>query len=325
MKVFVTDGDQRPALAITRSLGRRGMSVLVGEERPAVWPPRPGTACRHVTYPSPYRIPRPSTVPAGLRRARAGGRRRAGHRRHDPSGRRGIRMRSAVIRLSRLRRSRPSISCQTSGVCCSVPRNAASRSRARTSSMACAGLRPLIAHIDYPAVVKPARSRIPTDAGWLSATVHYAHSESDLLRLYRTTESSDLPSLADPGAHRRAWHRRVRAVRSRPAARRVRAPAAARETTFGRRERPLRERRRSIPQLLRAGDAPARAARLARRGDDGIQAGPSHRTTVPHGSERPVLGIPAARDRRRRRLSVPELPAGAWPAPSTFPRPTRSA
>ena len=30
---FVTDGDQRPALALTRSLGRRGICVLVGAEQ----------------------------------------------------------------------------------------------------------------------------------------------------------------------------------------------------------------------------------------------------------------------------------------------------
>jgi len=32
MNVLVTDGDQRSALAITRSLGRRGVNVIVGEE-----------------------------------------------------------------------------------------------------------------------------------------------------------------------------------------------------------------------------------------------------------------------------------------------------
>jgi hypothetical protein len=34
MKVLVTDGDQRPALAIVRALGRRGAPVVVGEEHP---------------------------------------------------------------------------------------------------------------------------------------------------------------------------------------------------------------------------------------------------------------------------------------------------
>jgi predicted ATP-grasp superfamily ATP-dependent carboligase len=51
-----------------------------------------------------------------------------------------------------------------------------------------AGLKPLIAQIAYPAVVKPLRSRIRTDTGWLLTTVHYADCESDLRRLYQDTE-----------------------------------------------------------------------------------------------------------------------------------------
>ena len=53
MTVFVTDGDERPALAITRSLGRRGVSVLVGEERPVSLASSSRYCVRHVTYPSP--------------------------------------------------------------------------------------------------------------------------------------------------------------------------------------------------------------------------------------------------------------------------------
>jgi predicted ATP-grasp superfamily ATP-dependent carboligase len=51
-----------------------------------------------------------------------------------------------------------------------------------------AGLKRLIAQIEYPAVVKPLRSRILTDAGWLGTIVQYAHSASDLVRLYQDTD-----------------------------------------------------------------------------------------------------------------------------------------
>ena len=61
MTAFVTDGDQRPALAITRSLGQRGVSVLVGAEQPVSLASASKYCVRHVTYPSPYRHPRPST------------------------------------------------------------------------------------------------------------------------------------------------------------------------------------------------------------------------------------------------------------------------
>ena len=53
MRVFVTDGDQRPALAITRSLGRRGISVLVGEDTPASLASCSRYCTGTVTYPSP--------------------------------------------------------------------------------------------------------------------------------------------------------------------------------------------------------------------------------------------------------------------------------
>ena len=58
MRAFVTDGDQRPALAITRSLGRRGVEVIVGEERPASLASSSKYAAGHRTYPSPHDDPR---------------------------------------------------------------------------------------------------------------------------------------------------------------------------------------------------------------------------------------------------------------------------
>jgi predicted ATP-grasp superfamily ATP-dependent carboligase len=53
MRVFVTDGDNRATLAVTRSLGRQGHAVIVGERRQ----PSLAQASRHcagaVTYPDP--------------------------------------------------------------------------------------------------------------------------------------------------------------------------------------------------------------------------------------------------------------------------------
>src|SRR6185369_14394569 len=53
MTVFVTDGDQRPALAIVRTLGRRGLRVLVGEDGPASLASSSKYCAGHITYPSP--------------------------------------------------------------------------------------------------------------------------------------------------------------------------------------------------------------------------------------------------------------------------------
>jgi predicted ATP-grasp superfamily ATP-dependent carboligase len=54
----------------------------------------------------------------------------------------------------------------------------------------------IVSHIEYPAVIKPCRSRIPTDLGWVSTTVHYASCERDLLHLYDTVGYlASIPSL----------------------------------------------------------------------------------------------------------------------------------
>src|SRR5262249_8552876 len=57
VNALVTDGDQRPALAITRSLGRRGIGVIVGEERATSLSSASRYCVGHVTYPSPYTSP----------------------------------------------------------------------------------------------------------------------------------------------------------------------------------------------------------------------------------------------------------------------------
>jgi hypothetical protein len=46
-------------------------------------------------------------------------------------------------------------------------------------------LAPLLGRIEYPAVIKPLRSRTRTNTGWLAATVQYATNETELIRLYR--------------------------------------------------------------------------------------------------------------------------------------------
>jgi predicted ATP-grasp superfamily ATP-dependent carboligase len=196
MKAFVTDGDERPALAITRSLGRRGVSVLVGEARPASLASSSTYCARHVTYPSPYRSPEAFdrfvedlverervdlVVPVTDVTTHLVARRQDALRRHAAVAAPPFEAFDLVSdKWSLLQRAAQ----------CGIP-------IPRTHFVdGLDGLRPLLAHIDYPAVVKPARSRMPTDAGWLSGSVQYAHSQSDVLRLYRTTELlASYPSL----------------------------------------------------------------------------------------------------------------------------------
>src|ERR1043165_7537084 len=53
MSVFVTDGDQRATLAVTRALGREGLAVTVGGCSPLTLAGSSRYSRRGVTYPSP--------------------------------------------------------------------------------------------------------------------------------------------------------------------------------------------------------------------------------------------------------------------------------
>jgi predicted ATP-grasp superfamily ATP-dependent carboligase len=187
LRAFVTDGDERPALAITRSLGRRGVSVLVGAESPLSLASSSRYCDGHVTYPSPYRSPEAFdrfvqdlvererldlVVPVSDVTTHLVAQRQDALRRHAAVAAPPFHaFDTASNKWSLLERAAQ----------CGIP-------IPRTHFVdGLTGLRRQLARIGYPAVIKPARSRMRSDAGWLAGSVHYAHGESDLLRLYRTT------------------------------------------------------------------------------------------------------------------------------------------
>ena len=199
MKAFVTDGNQRSALAITRSLGRRGISVVVGEQEAVALASASRYCARHVTYPSPYR---------------------------DPGGFQ--RFLGDFVRRERIDVVVPVSDVTTSSICahqdvlrphtaiaiptleafdCMTDKSRALQAAALSGipiprtlrAEGVAGLRRIVDQVEYPAVVKPVRSRILTSRGWLGTSVHYAASETDLRRLYDETEYlSSHPSLIQP-------------------------------------------------------------------------------------------------------------------------------
>jgi predicted ATP-grasp superfamily ATP-dependent carboligase len=186
--VLVTDGDERPALAITRSLGRRGFRVLVGEERPVSLASASRYCARHVTYPSPARTP--DAFARFLREFVA-------RERVDivvpvtdvttyevASGRAALAPCGATTApaLDAFELVTDKAALLQRAASCGIP-------IPRTHFVdGLAGLQAVVDCVQYPAVIKPARSRIRTAAGWTAATVRYAHCEADLRRLYRTTE-----------------------------------------------------------------------------------------------------------------------------------------
>jgi predicted ATP-grasp superfamily ATP-dependent carboligase len=185
LTVFVTDGDQRPALAITRSLGRRGVYVVVGAEQADCLASASKYCARSVAYPSPVHDPEaferfvlelaereridvvvPVTdVTTYLVAKNAGALSRFSRTAVPPfEAFDFVADKSALLERA-----------ATCGI--AVPRSHTVDNRS--------GLIDVLDRIEYPAVIKPSRSRIRTTAGWLAASVKYAHNEMDLLRLYR--------------------------------------------------------------------------------------------------------------------------------------------
>jgi len=182
---FVTDGDQRPSLAIVRSLGRRGIRVLVGEERPASLASASRYCTRHVTYPSPYRHPEAFgmwlsafvereqvdvVMPVTDVTTRRVSQSRAALARHGAVAVPSVEAFEAVTDKGRLLQRAAE---------CGIP-------IPRTHAVdGAAGLKEIVPGLSYPAVVKPTRSRIATDRGWVATSVQYAECEADLWRLYQ--------------------------------------------------------------------------------------------------------------------------------------------
>jgi len=194
--VFVTDGAERPALAIVRALGSRGATVIVGAEERVSLAATSRYCSRRVTYPSPDRD-------------------RAGFEHFLLD----------FVARERVDVVLPVTDVTTHAVCAhqdwigrytavavppldvfeSISDKGALLERAARVGVPTprtvfidrpSRLGDVINDVDYPAVVKPTRSRIPVDGGWVRASVHYAYSAAELLHLYQTVPYlSSSPSL----------------------------------------------------------------------------------------------------------------------------------
>ncbi len=194
-RVLVTDGDERPALAVTRSLGRRGIEVLVGAEKKGSLASSSKYCAGHVTYPSPYRdhhgfceflldfvqrgqidalipITDVTTHIVALHKAEL-----------EEAVKLPIPDYSAFDFVS----DKWKLLKHAQEIGIAIP---------RTHFVPGAeGLGEVVGELRYPVVVKPARSRVLTESGWARTQVRYAGSETDLFRLYRETAYLGFPSL----------------------------------------------------------------------------------------------------------------------------------
>jgi predicted ATP-grasp superfamily ATP-dependent carboligase len=195
-RVFVTDGEQRPALAIVRSLARHGVSVVVGSDQPVSLSSCSRYCSGRVTYPSPYSAPDRFTrwLEDFLARERID----AVLPVTDVTMHLVTRNAAALRRFSALPVPRFEAFDFISDKGRLVEWAAQCGVRAPRTEFVDGerGLHAVIDRVAYPAVVKPVRSRYLTATGWHGTGVHYAGSRDDLLKLYEHVDYlSALPSL----------------------------------------------------------------------------------------------------------------------------------
>ena len=215
MKIFVTDGDNRAALAVTRSLGRAGHEVFVGEKH--------GNALAHtsrfcgtrVVYPDPVRWSG-EFVQFLARFIKE----------------RGVELLIPVadITMFLVTRSRESFepACQVPFPAAAIVDRAADKiDMVQTASrLGVAVPRSLVVpnrewspgpDQEYPLVVKPSRSRVRTADGWMSSGVSYAEDRESLRKNLQSRPDHEFPlmlqeRLSGAGVGVFACYQRGRAV-----------------------------------------------------------------------------------------------------------------
>ena len=192
MRVLVTDGENRAALAITRALGRLGHHVIVGDRgRQAL--AQASRYCRgRIVYPDPVASP-DAFVTELARLARDHGAE--------------VLIPVADITTFLVTGHRERFACAVPCASEEVTKRAANKvDIMRTAERIGVpvptsvvvhdpSLVPDVAHLGYPIVIKPWQSRIRTPQGWATTSVSYADSQADLLRDLASRPAHEFPVL----------------------------------------------------------------------------------------------------------------------------------
>jgi predicted ATP-grasp superfamily ATP-dependent carboligase len=189
LRIFVTDGDQRPALAIVRALGRRGATVIVGEEMTPNLAASSRYCARGVIYPSPYRDRHAfdSFLLDFVRRERpdvvipvTDVTTHAVCRNQDVLGR-FTSLAVPPFESFELVSNKDSLLDRAKFAGIRTP---------RTLCVSSADEIDRVRHeIGYPVVIKPLRSKVMTESGWTMTNVRYADDEQDLRRELTSKET----------------------------------------------------------------------------------------------------------------------------------------
>lgn len=194
MRVLVTNGDTRPALAITRSLGRQGHEVIVAAERYPSLAAASRYCAGHETYPAPH-LGGEVFVSAIV----------------DIVQRRQVGLllpvtEIATTLIAELRHLLPA-SCTLALPSNDSLRIANDKSKVlalaaelgvpvpQTVTIASVQQAVESRSLGFPVVIKPARSRVQTASGWLSAGVDYAAHADELRRKLESLPAELFPVL----------------------------------------------------------------------------------------------------------------------------------
>lgn len=192
MKILVTDGENRAALAITRALGRLGHEVIVGERRDGALAQTSRYCRTRVVYPDPV-ADADRFVEALTHVTRA----------HGVD----VLMPVADITTFLVTGHRDRFSCAVPCASAAVVERAANKVDILDTAAAIGVPVPVsvivddpahvppVDHLGYPLVIKPWKSRIRTEQGWASTSVSYAESPEALRRDLTARPRHEFPVL----------------------------------------------------------------------------------------------------------------------------------
>lgn len=198
MDVIVLDGNQRPALAITRSLGKRGIRVTVAAETGPSLASCSRYCAGSFAYPSPYQDPE-GFFQAVLDRTRPLGRavlipvtdvtlgEVLGRREEFGEG---IAIPFDDFEKYSLVSNKAWLVSQCRMLGLPIPRTVLSTEHAAREDVIVAA-----DAVGFPLVVKPGLSRIRTEAGWTATRVRYARNEGELREILSGVPFSRAPFL----------------------------------------------------------------------------------------------------------------------------------
>jgi predicted ATP-grasp superfamily ATP-dependent carboligase len=189
MSVLLTDGDQRVALAVVRSLGRAGIPVVVGHWAKESLAGTSRHCARRVCYPDPERDP--AGFQEFLVREMRTGRYRlllpitdvttelVAERRSELTPH--VRVPIPPLEVVARARDKQHVEALARQLGVEVPESYEPRAGESLEAFA--------ARLPYPVVVKARSSRQRSDGGWVHGGVHYAATPEEFLRHYRATDA----------------------------------------------------------------------------------------------------------------------------------------